>query len=779
MHLPEGVNFYPSQTSMILAEKYGMDTSALDYAMTDHAFDSAELSDRQEIEAYWNRVRKTYVKNESMTLHDAVKFVNENYYRPVFSEKTSKALNEATIPSLHNLIKDGYGPELNTRQLVGRIKSEIINQLEPATDDIDPKTICIWGAPGIGKTAILKEANKLVRKQGYNLDIITMKCGALGRDDFELPDTIRNAVGQKLAISTPKSWLPVYDVAGLSKEQIKRIDEFYNVGAFRIYQRAGLNAKKMEIDNDDIDNSAAENAETIDEIIATSKYNGGIIFFDEFARMHPEVGTIMMNLMGERTYGNMILASRWLCLAASNRLQDDLKSEDDQAFREQWDVAKVSRYKHYTFVPTKEEWLVWARKKGADGMQNVDEMICDFIEHSPESVWYDALDLGSRPVPKNIGAALQDTTAQWETIGEFLTSSKDNESMMKLNTWNGRTWHQIINSTIKLALKNELFRNDNAAYLACFSDTTRKDERTGEEYSVKNIDLTNLEEQLNKVDNEIWFDWVSDKYQTFDPGEVLARNNRLKFFLQWISEVVIAEAVGEGNAPHKKWKEYTSFRSWLTPAVIKSIWNTGKFPGKDWQEDDNIIYANAGDYQNTRKSGWKSNTLSAKEVINEILKQYPGNIQDELSKDIKKLQSTFNVPIVKQDIQDMCDYYDVVFRQPDQGKTFEKNLLFWNPNDFAEMSQEDRESHARIFKYSKVARQLSNVAMFITKICIQTGQSTFAQEAEAPITQLGIMMKAEDTKIFQTSKEAEKIVAISTLANRILLVGREFDLDVD
>ena len=40
-------------------------------------------------------------------------------------------------------------------------------------------------------------------------------------------------------------------------------------------------------------------------------------------------------------------------------------------------------------------------------------------------------------------------------------------------------------------------------------------------------------------------------------------------------------------------------------------------------------------------------------------------------------------------------------------------------------------------------------------------------------------MKAEDTKIFQTSKEAEKIVAISTLANRILLVGREFDLDVD
>jgi hypothetical protein len=49
-----------------------------------------------------------------------------------------------------------------------------------------------------------------------------------------------------------------------------------------------------------------------------------------------------------------------------------------------------------TYVPTKDEWISWAREVNAEGYQNVQEYIVEFIEKMPDGVWMDCIDFGSR-----------------------------------------------------------------------------------------------------------------------------------------------------------------------------------------------------------------------------------------------------------------------------------------------------------------------------------------------------------------------------------------------
>ena len=103
-------------------------------------------------------------------------------------------------------------------------------------------------------------------------------------------------------------------------------------------------------------------------------YNGGVLFFDEFARLRtPKLMDLMMALCGDRTYQKMKLATGWIMICAANRRLDDRLTEYDTDFRELWGEAMKTRFDHYTFVPTKQEWLTWAREssgfKGKGGVE--------------------------------------------------------------------------------------------------------------------------------------------------------------------------------------------------------------------------------------------------------------------------------------------------------------------------------------------------------------------------------------------------------------------------
>jgi Cdc6-like AAA superfamily ATPase len=68
----------------------------------------------------------------------------------------------------------------------------------------------IWGAPGIGKTALVNQVLDELKEDGYDLTREYLQMSAVYRDDFVLPDTMKNSVGGTAAVDVPKTWMPVY-----------------------------------------------------------------------------------------------------------------------------------------------------------------------------------------------------------------------------------------------------------------------------------------------------------------------------------------------------------------------------------------------------------------------------------------------------------------------------------------------------------------------------------------------------------------------------------------
>ena len=88
-------------------------------------------------------------------------------------------------------------------------------------------------------------------------------------------------------------------------------------------------ANKKHILNRVSKDSEGQSVSTVDwNSLSSESFDGGILFFDELARIaDPQTVTIMMNLMGDRLYKDMEVASRWSLISAANRLSDNNTSE--------------------------------------------------------------------------------------------------------------------------------------------------------------------------------------------------------------------------------------------------------------------------------------------------------------------------------------------------------------------------------------------------------------------------------------------------------------------
>ena len=93
MALPASIDYCPSDATIELAEEYDMEV--MQTKTMDEALDDAIRRENKEITTYWTRVIKEYQKpkNESLTISDTVKLVNEKYYHRTVN--TSNVLNEA------------------------------------------------------------------------------------------------------------------------------------------------------------------------------------------------------------------------------------------------------------------------------------------------------------------------------------------------------------------------------------------------------------------------------------------------------------------------------------------------------------------------------------------------------------------------------------------------------------------------------------------------------------------------------------------------------------
>lgn len=204
---------------------------------------------------------------------------------------------------------------------------ELIDELEYHFRNPESgRPLLIWGAPGIGKTSIVK---------------------SFGLENKEVP-----------VIEVILSLMEPTDVVGLpgilpdeKNPEVKRSVNYL--------------PKIWPIDNGD--------KEIIDEngkrISVEGK--GGIIFLDEINRAHPSVQAAMLKVIFDREIAgaNYKIPSKWLIVAAANRQEDEPGgSIKPMSF------ALANRFAQVNLISDPSSWVEWARNK------NLDEDVVSFVE---------------------------------------------------------------------------------------------------------------------------------------------------------------------------------------------------------------------------------------------------------------------------------------------------------------------------------------------------------------------------------------------------------------
>ena len=257
------------------------------------------------------------------------------------------------------------------------------------------KPLCVWGAPGIGKTSIpktmIEAANEEVVKSGKGnenkMSIIVKDCSMLQAGDLTMPMPVKsvslskavkeNPAAAKLAeqfgmtetelaglvdeksSDAPKTWLPVYMPTGDAKKD-KILDALANGATNPVYDKDH-------------------------KVVGFEKNGGGgILMFDEFLKGDLDTLFGIAQLMIERSLSGYVLGSKWFCMACSNRPADDQRTAN--AWIDAPDSLK-SRLAHVNFVPTFSDWAKWAKEKGG-----FDDFTLDFINtgdvNGPKSRWH-------------------------------------------------------------------------------------------------------------------------------------------------------------------------------------------------------------------------------------------------------------------------------------------------------------------------------------------------------------------------------------------------------
>lgn len=193
---------------------------------------------------------------------------------------------------------------VDTPMLKTLIKAHIRNPKLPR--------LLIMGAPGIGKTAILKAVLSEV-PGGSEFNMITKTLSNETPDNFTLPTYVYDESGKATAAEdVPKTWLPVYKPTG---------------------------------------------DENQDEMLSDA-CGKGLLFIDELSRATQQVQNVILPLINEGEFNGYKLGKNWQIICASNRMEDDLSSQTRLG------NALANRFAIYYYQPTVKSWEEWAKTQG-------------------------------------------------------------------------------------------------------------------------------------------------------------------------------------------------------------------------------------------------------------------------------------------------------------------------------------------------------------------------------------------------------------------------------
>lgn len=743
--MPEGVFFAPTKSLQQIAGVKGMSI--------DQAFAASEEAERNQIVNYWSRVIKRAGTTPNETIEESIKYVNETYYKET---QMYKQLNEAVYS--YDAIKIGsknggisqFGVPVSSKQLKAKLKTNIRNQISgPLGGHADVVPFLIWGAPGIGKTAIIKSTIKEMAQSKWNainLNLEVIMLAGYTIENWTLPsDDVSTVAGVEIKrfSDKPKAWLPVYLRTSDPEENARR-DNFCNTCKFLSTDPNG------DITSED-----------------GHPFEGGVVFMDEYSRVTPNVQNIIMGLGNDHKFGdNYQVASKWGFVFASNRSIDENEadSEDKRYFPT---AAQTNRFKHFTYVPSKKEWIEWAREVNPITHEaNVPPFITDFIEATKDFVWYSTIvNGGYDDLLENPEA---DKRAHEQDTADAIQDVLDQPLLKTKRMVTPRTWANTIGPEYKMELIN-IFKGN-------------KEGLTGEEYYQKLIDDSIIEktdeegnsykeyyggilpnilvDALNDVDDERWEEWVEDNggEELLDPsGSYNGIRGRYNMFMQWFMENM-RDSIGDDSGTSaynatspvmQQWKSYQSYAKQFTPDVYASIWETGKMP-KEYQKDDDKKPVSIDKFADTEFSKWKQVSSICFDVAKSLFDAYPGDLADDVADDIQNMRKA--KPIKPIDIpikaEQLADEFSIMLNNK------KVNLLF-DAKDLAD----DETLANKIFSLenSVVARRFAHFAQWIAKVSIQAENGHLASDYE---NKLYMALRELDTDLQRQFNNYEAISKI-------------------
>lgn len=195
-----------------------------------------------------------------------------------------------------------YNVIVDNTKLKKRIKMAIMNK--------NLARLMIWGAPGIGKTAILMNVLDELESDYPDYRLIVKTLSNETPDNFTLPKYV-DVDGSEKADDVPKTWLPVYKPTGDQAVDAVRSD----------------------------------------------KCGKGLLFIDELSRATPQVLNVILPLINEGIFNGYKLGDGWTIVVASNRAEDEMSGQADIG------NALSNRFAQIYYEPTVDTWRQWADKQ--------------------------------------------------------------------------------------------------------------------------------------------------------------------------------------------------------------------------------------------------------------------------------------------------------------------------------------------------------------------------------------------------------------------------------
>ena len=232
------------------------------------------------------------------------------------------------------------------------------------------RPLLIWGAPGIGKTSVVK---------------------SFGLKEMGVP-----------VIEVILSLMEPTDVAGLPGAEA---DKKYG----DVKRSVNFLPMIWPLDNGD--------KEIEDENGKKVKIpgKGGIIFLDEINRAHPSVQAAMLKVVLDREIAgaNYKIPDKWLILAAANRPEDE-----PGALIKPMSIALANRFAQVNFISDPTSWTKWAKGKKE---QDLSEDVIAFIELMQQYFYL----LPSNLVGGDVDTTMGVTPRAWEYAAREYKTRKE------------------------------------------------------------------------------------------------------------------------------------------------------------------------------------------------------------------------------------------------------------------------------------------------------------------------------------------------------------------